>query len=188
MSSNHMHLSSSLWQGTRNSELRREMEREHQNASLQSPLIQFTGQDGFIVDAEQNKPEAIERREILDEVRKQLWLSGPLISVSLLNYCLQVISVMFVGHLGELALSGASMATSFASVTSFSLLVSLFSLPSLSYWYNDITNWILSFVFGFAIIKISLCLKNTKKTWPCYCSCRTRYDVTIDKWKILLKK
>ena len=108
------------------------MEREHQKASLQSPLIQFTGQDGFIVDAEQNKPGAIERREILDEVRKQFWLSGPLISVSLLNYGLQVISVMFVGHLGELALSGASMATSFASVTGFSLLVSLFSLPSLS--------------------------------------------------------
>jgi hypothetical protein len=36
-----------------------------------------------------------------------------------------MISVMFVGHLGELSLSGASMATSFASVTGFSLLVSL---------------------------------------------------------------
>ncbi|KAF8407734.1 hypothetical protein HHK36_006869 [Tetracentron sinense] len=33
-----------------------------------------------------------------------------------------MISVMFVGHLGELALSGASMATSFASITGFSLL------------------------------------------------------------------
>ena len=33
---------------------------------------------------------------------------------------------MFVGHLGELALSGASMATSFASVSGLSLLVSPF--------------------------------------------------------------
>lgn len=61
--------------------------------------------------------------QILEEVKKQLWLAGPLVSVSLLQFCLQLISVMFVGHLGELALSGASMATSFAGVTGFSLLV-----------------------------------------------------------------
>lgn len=35
----------------------------------------------------------------------------------------KTISVMFVGHVGELALSGASMASSFASVTGFSLLI-----------------------------------------------------------------
>ncbi|XP_060972893.1 protein DETOXIFICATION 16-like isoform X3 [Cannabis sativa] len=37
----------------------------------------------------------------------------------------EVISVMFVGHLGELSLAGASMATSFASVTGFSLLIGM---------------------------------------------------------------
>ncbi|KAL1356842.1 protein DETOXIFICATION 16 isoform X2 [Arachis hypogaea] len=96
------------------------MEREeHQKASLHSPLIQDC--------AEQNKAKSIEKSEVVEEVKKQLWLSGPLVSVSLLNYCLQVISVMFVGHLGELALSGASMATSFASVTGFSLLVGMAS-------------------------------------------------------------
>jgi MATE family multidrug resistance protein len=35
----------------------------------------------------------------------------------------QMVSVMFVGHLGELALASASLATSFAGVTGFSLLV-----------------------------------------------------------------
>ncbi|KAL0801746.1 hypothetical protein Bca101_056922 [Brassica carinata] len=55
------------------------------------------------------------------EVKKQLWLSAPLIGVSLLQYSLQVISVMFVGHLGSLPLSAASIATSFASVTGFLL-------------------------------------------------------------------
>ncbi|XP_061343668.1 protein DETOXIFICATION 16-like isoform X2 [Gastrolobium bilobum] len=100
------------------------MEREHENATLQSPLIQ----DGFVADVKQNESSGgIERREIVEEVKKQLWLSGPLISVTLLNFCLQVISVMFVGHLGNLALSGASMATSFASVTGFSLLVGMAS-------------------------------------------------------------
>lgn len=57
------------------------------------------------------------------EAKKQIWLAGPLICVSILQYCLQVISIMFVGHLGELALSGASMASSFASVTGFNVLV-----------------------------------------------------------------
>lgn len=64
------------------------------------------------------------KKEMVEEMKKQLWLAGPLIAVSVLQYCLQLISVMFVGHLGDLALSGASMATSFASVTGFSLLVS----------------------------------------------------------------
>ncbi|KAF7124103.1 hypothetical protein RHSIM_Rhsim12G0140300 [Rhododendron simsii] len=62
------------------------------------------------------------KKVVVEEVKKQLWLAGPLICVSFLQFCLQLISVMFVGHLGELALAGASMATSFASVTGFSIL------------------------------------------------------------------
>lgn len=67
-------------------------------------------------------------KEFVKEVKKQVWLAGPLISVGILQYSLQVISLMFVGHLGELALSAASLATSFATVTSFTLLVRLPSL------------------------------------------------------------
>ncbi|KAI5004536.1 hypothetical protein ZWY2020_031779 [Hordeum vulgare] len=58
-----------------------------------------------------------------DEVRRQLWLAGPLVVGSLMQNLIQTISVMFVGHLGELPLAGASMATSFATVTGISLLV-----------------------------------------------------------------
>ncbi|MQM07075.1 hypothetical protein Taro_039910 [Colocasia esculenta] len=65
------------------------------------------------------------RRVVVAEVRRLLWLAGPLVLVSLLQYSLNVISVMFVGHLGELALAGASMATSFAGVTGFSLLMGM---------------------------------------------------------------
>ncbi|KAL0408919.1 UNVERIFIED_CONTAM: protein DETOXIFICATION 16 [Sesamum radiatum] len=61
----------------------------------------------------------------IEEGKRQLGLALPLIAVNMLQYCLQVISVMFVGHLGELALSSASMATSFASVTGFSLLLGM---------------------------------------------------------------
>uniref|UniRef100_A0A0D3EAC5 Protein DETOXIFICATION n=1 Tax=Brassica oleracea var. oleracea TaxID=109376 RepID=A0A0D3EAC5_BRAOL len=63
------------------------------------------------------------KSSVKEELKKQLWLSGPLIGVSLLQFCLQVISVMFVGHLGPLPLSAASIATSFASVTGFSFLM-----------------------------------------------------------------
>ena len=63
-----------------------------------------------------------------DEVKRQLWLAGPLIAGSLLQNLIQMISIMFVGHLGELPLAGASVATSFATVTGFSLLVSNISL------------------------------------------------------------
>jgi MATE family multidrug resistance protein len=60
---------------------------------------------------------------VVIEVKKQMYLAGPLIVGSLLQNIIQMISVMFVGHLGELSLSSASIATSFAAVTGFSLLV-----------------------------------------------------------------
>ncbi|XP_044451372.1 protein DETOXIFICATION 16 isoform X1 [Triticum aestivum] len=62
---------------------------------------------------------------VLSEVKKQLRLAGPLVVGCLLQNVVQMISVMFVGHLGELALSAASMATSFANVTGFSLLAGM---------------------------------------------------------------
>ena len=62
--------------------------------------------------------------EVIEEAKKQLGLAGPLIVVSILQNSIQLISVMFNGHLGELPLSSASLATSFASVTGFSVLVS----------------------------------------------------------------
>ena len=71
------------------------------------------------------------RANFVEETRKQLGLAGPLIAVSILQYSLQVISVMFNGHLGELPLSGASMGSSFASVTGYTVLVSGFSFMRL---------------------------------------------------------
>lgn len=106
-------------------------DREERKFSLHSPLIQVTRENG---DAALNVNEGgrINERgtyissneKIFEEVKKQLWLAGPLISVSLLQNFIQIISVMFVGHLGELPLSGASIGTSFASFTGLSLLVS----------------------------------------------------------------
>ncbi|KAL4584887.1 hypothetical protein LXL04_009497 [Taraxacum kok-saghyz] len=63
--------------------------------------------------------------EIIVELKQQLMLAGPFILVSLLQYSFLLTSIMFIGHLGELALSGASMATSFASVTGFSFMMGM---------------------------------------------------------------
>ncbi|KAL2904754.1 Protein DETOXIFICATION 7 [Bienertia sinuspersici] len=51
-----------------------------------------------------------------------------MVAVVLSQYLLQVISMMMVGHLGQLYLSSAALATSFAGVTGFSLLVCFFLL------------------------------------------------------------
>ncbi|RCV06035.1 hypothetical protein SETIT_1G131000v2 [Setaria italica] len=59
---------------------------------------------------------------VLSEVKKQLYLAGPLVTGQLLQNIVQMISIMFVGHLGKLPLAGASVASSFATVTGFSLL------------------------------------------------------------------
>ncbi|CAM0884759.1 unnamed protein product [Alopecurus aequalis] len=61
------------------------------------------------------------------EVKRLLHLAGPLVASGILQCVLQLVSVMFVGHLGELPLAGASLATSLANVTGFSLLVGMSS-------------------------------------------------------------
>ncbi|WCJ42397.1 MATE efflux family protein [Euphorbia peplus] len=66
--------------------------------------------------------EKIDKEEIKEEAKKQVKLAGGLVCVNVLMYIIQIISVMFVGHLGSLPLSAASVATSFASITGFSLL------------------------------------------------------------------
>uniref|UniRef100_A0A452ZNC2 Protein DETOXIFICATION n=1 Tax=Aegilops tauschii subsp. strangulata TaxID=200361 RepID=A0A452ZNC2_AEGTS len=76
---------------------------------------------------------------VLSEVKKQLRLAGPLVVGCLLQNVVQMISVMFVGHLGELALSAASMATSFANVTGFSLLVPTHTHPFLLHARSTLT-------------------------------------------------
>ncbi|MQM17541.1 hypothetical protein Taro_050509 [Colocasia esculenta] len=104
--------------------------RNGEEPSAMSPLLASPGPPalarGSGSDAEDSQSSRCWRTgDLSREVKRQMCLAGPLVAVSLLQYCLQVISLMFVGHLGELALSGASMATSFANVTGFSLLLGM---------------------------------------------------------------
>lgn len=63
---------------------------------------------------------------VVGEVKRVGYLAGPMVAVTLSQYFIQVISSMMVGHLGELPLASAAIATSLAGVTGFSLLVSFF--------------------------------------------------------------
>lgn len=63
------------------------------------------------------------------EVRKQCVIAGPMVCTNLLQYSITIVSIIYVGHLGELELSSASIATSFASVTGYTLLVKLLLVP-----------------------------------------------------------
>ncbi|CAN6293831.1 unnamed protein product [Urochloa humidicola] len=56
------------------------------------------------------------------EAKRLLRLTGPLVVNFILRNAIQIVSVMFVGHLGELPLAGTSLAASLANVTGFSFL------------------------------------------------------------------
>ena len=61
----------------------------------------------------------------VQELKKASSIAAPMVVVSILQYLLQVVSIIMVGHLGELSLSGVAIATSLTNVTGFSLHVSL---------------------------------------------------------------
>lgn len=104
-------------------------------------------EDDTMVPLLKQEVDEYENGRVFEEVKKQLWLAGPLICVSLLQYSLQLVSIMFVGHLGELSLSAASMATSFATVTGFSLFVCIYNMPSLLTIYLNCLKFSQSYIF-----------------------------------------
>ncbi|KAJ7943068.1 Protein DETOXIFICATION [Quillaja saponaria] len=63
----------------------------------------------------------------IQEVKNLGYIAGPMVAVVLSQYALQVISMMMVGHLGELALSSTAIAISLSGVTGFSVLLGMAS-------------------------------------------------------------
>lgn len=59
----------------------------------------------------------------MKEMKTICHTSVPMVAVISSQYLLQVVSIMIVGHLGELYLSSAALSISFAGVTGFSFLV-----------------------------------------------------------------
>ncbi|GAV75539.1 MatE domain-containing protein [Cephalotus follicularis] len=63
----------------------------------------------------------------IQEVKSFGYIAGPMVAVILSQYMVQVISMMMVGHLGELALSSSAIAVSLSGVTGFSFLLGMSS-------------------------------------------------------------
>ncbi|XP_044468915.1 protein DETOXIFICATION 12-like [Mangifera indica] len=61
-------------------------------------------------------------RRFVEELKKGSRIAAPMAAVSVLQYLLQVVSVVMVGHVSQLALSSVAIATSLTNVTGFSLL------------------------------------------------------------------
>ncbi|XP_049357387.1 protein DETOXIFICATION 2-like [Solanum verrucosum] len=59
------------------------------------------------------------------ELKKLSYIAAPMVAVSVLQYLLQVVSMMMVGHLDQISLSSVAIATSITNVTGFSLLSGL---------------------------------------------------------------
>lgn len=94
------------------------MDQQESRFILESPLIPSLEKGDVSL-----TKRCCDKAEVITELKNQLRLAGPLVIVSFLQYSLEMISIMFVGHLGELSLASASMATSFAGVTGFSFMV-----------------------------------------------------------------
>ncbi|CAM6117234.1 unnamed protein product [Calypogeia fissa] len=62
---------------------------------------------------------------VLAEVKMQFQLAWPIVVANVLSYSVVTTAVMFVGHLGEVELSSASLANSFAVVSGFSFMMGL---------------------------------------------------------------
>lgn len=71
-------------------------------------------------------PEKSERETwnlFVKEFKKVSSVAVPMVVVTVSQHLLRVVSMMMVGHLGELTLSGTAVATSLTNVTGFSVLV-----------------------------------------------------------------
>ncbi|PIN20704.1 hypothetical protein CDL12_06600 [Handroanthus impetiginosus] len=78
------------------------------------------------------------RRDLMKELKKVSYLAAPMLTTEVLQYLLQVVSVMMVGHLGQTTLPGVAIATSLTNVTGFSLLTYLIHHCSLKWWSLEI--------------------------------------------------
>ncbi|XP_027153580.1 protein DETOXIFICATION 12-like [Coffea eugenioides] len=79
-------------------------------------------EEGLLVKEREVKAERLTWGLIGQEMKRLCCIAGPMGAVTLCQFLLQVISLMMVGHLGELSLSSSAIAISLCAVTGFSLL------------------------------------------------------------------
>ncbi|KAJ8758537.1 hypothetical protein K2173_000258 [Erythroxylum novogranatense] len=64
---------------------------------------------------------------LVPELKQVCYIAGPMVAVTLLQYLLQVICLMMVGHLDELSLSSTAIAISLSSVSGYIVLLGMAS-------------------------------------------------------------
>lgn len=106
---------------------------EPSNSSLDTTVL--------LSEASQGQDQSTETRclrNVLDveEAKTQILFSLPMILTNVFYYAIALVSVMFAGHLGELDLAGATLANSWANVTGYAFMVTLYLLSS--HLYNTI--------------------------------------------------
>ncbi|KAL0381425.1 UNVERIFIED_CONTAM: protein DETOXIFICATION 1 [Sesamum angustifolium] len=101
----------------------------------------------------------------VQELKNVSYIAAPMVTVSVLQYLLQVVSVIMVGHLGRLTLSSVAIATSLTTVTGFSLLSGLVggleTLCGQAYGakqYDKLGIYTYSAIFSLALVCIPVCV------------------------------
>ncbi|KAL3510663.1 hypothetical protein ACH5RR_030064 [Cinchona calisaya] len=84
-------------------------------------------EEGLLLEERKVKKERLTWSVIGQEVKKLCYIAAPMVAVTLSQFFLQIISLMMVGHLGELSLSSSAIAISVCGVTGFSLLLGMAS-------------------------------------------------------------
>ena len=96
-------------------------------------------EDALLGDKEERKRVVATWDLFLQELKRVSCIALPMVVVTISQHFSRVASMMMVGHLGELSLSGTSIATSLTNVTGFSLLVMssfFFSSKSITFHSN----------------------------------------------------
>ncbi|XP_059282914.1 protein DETOXIFICATION 14-like [Lycium ferocissimum] len=103
---------------------------------IHSQILASTPYQHRVLVMEEALPLLPEKREILrtttweaykEALKKVSYIAIPMVVVTVSQHLIRVLSMMMIGHLGELSLSGASVATSLTNVTGFSLVLGMAS-------------------------------------------------------------
>ncbi|XP_047162632.1 protein DETOXIFICATION 49 [Vigna umbellata] len=94
---------------------------EQPDMTITSPLIH----KGIVTTPRVEKDSPAMQTLLFKELISIAKISLPMILTGLLLYCRSMISMLFLGHLGELALAGGSLAVGFANITGYSILSGL---------------------------------------------------------------
>ncbi|KAK7380322.1 hypothetical protein VNO78_32830 [Psophocarpus tetragonolobus] len=90
--------------------------------SVASPFLPFDDSKGCVTKEKEAEGDYVVRWSSVfgEEVKRVGYLAGPMISVTLSQYFLIIISMVMVGHLGKLHLSSTAVAISLCAVSGFS--------------------------------------------------------------------